>query len=172
MNTGKTNSIVLTEGPSRAAARCCTALALLLAAPCLFAQTPTSIPVPSQLTTANTILLVNAGSPINHTSQEAYIAVYQALLASKRFTLATKPADAELVLEISVPFAVNPLCLKLDIRDIKTQTLLWSISEPIGGNTSYITAVRPKYMLTAATDLVTDLNALASGSIAPQPTKK
>jgi len=145
---------------------------LLCAAPYLFAQTPTSIPIPSQLTTATTVLLVNAGSPINHTAQEAYIAFYKALLASKRLTLANKPADAELALELSVPFAVNPLCLKLDIRDIKTQTLLWSISEPIGGSTSYITSVRPQYMLTAATDLVTDLNALASGTIAPQPTKK
>src|SRR6202012_3314822 len=82
-----------------------TALALIIAAPA-FAQnnnpSADSVPVPSQLTSARTAFIANAGGPLNYLNQEAYIDFYRALAASKRFQFTAKPADAELSLELSV----------------------------------------------------------------------
>jgi hypothetical protein len=156
------------------------ALAISLAvASGLSAQAPISVPIPSQLQTAKTAFIVNAGGPINYLDQEAYIYFYQALQASKRFQLTAKPADAELSMELSLTSHIDEisnvhipsdlLILRLNIRDVKSQSLLWSLTEPVHGGS--LSGISGKDLATSATDLVTDFNTLISGPLVAPPVR-
>jgi len=145
------------------------ALATLFATSCLHAQ---STPVPTQLGTAKTVFIANAGGPLNYLNEEAYIDFYQALSAAKLFQIVALPANAELTMELSVTSHLSRTTLgtipdapflQLAIRDVKTQSLLWSLTEPIGADTLATTS--RKDIATAASDLVTDFKTLRSGTI-------
>jgi len=144
------------------------ALATLFTTACLSAQT---VPVPSQLKTAQTAFVVNAGGPSYSLNRDAYVDFYQALASSKRFQLTTVPSAAELSLELSIDSSLHGVSsglsystttLRLNIRDIKTQNLLWSITEPLSTNSWE--AVSSKNLLTASSALVSELNTLSLSS--------
>lgn len=144
------------------------ALATLFTTACLSAQT---VPVPSQLKTAQTAFVVNAGGPSYSLNRDAYVDFYQALASSKRFQLTTVPSAAELSLELSIDSSLHGVSsglsystttLRLNIRDIKTQNLLWSITEPLSRNS--LESVSSKNLLTATSALVSELNTLSVSS--------
>jgi hypothetical protein len=140
------------------------------------AQTPNPVTMPSQLATATTIFLAYAGAPVGLSSQIAvpqlaYADVQNALLPAGRYTIATKPADAELSMRLSIE---ENLDLRLAIFDTKTGMLLWTIDEGVEGANRKETAI--KNLNDAAVKLVNDLNMLAAcpppAASAPAPIKK
>jgi len=153
---------------------------LLISSMSLCAQSPAAIKIPSQLATAKTIFVANAGSTPSYPmgATLVYTGVYQALAEGHRYTLASAPADADLVLETSyvawyggdhyqIPI-YSTLYSQLVIRDAKTQSLLWTISEPIGSTANQKTF--EKYVSDSGAKLVADLIALANGNtVAPNP---
>jgi hypothetical protein len=111
------------------------ALLMLITSMALTAQT--TIPIPAQLDSAQTVFLANAGGPDNTLSQFAYKNFYHAVLTSKRFRLVSRPADADLSFELTTTQSVGSkltartAVLVLNIRDAKTQSLLWSFTESV-----------------------------------------
>lgn len=168
----------VTEGPSRAAAHpylrdvgfgFALGVALLCSSP-LFAQASHPIaPLPSQLRTAHTLFLANAGSTENVDSANAYYGVYLALAANNRYHLTETPAEAELSLEVSLDNQMSSvsngnsytdIVLRLVIRDIKTHSLIWTLFEPVvhyGSNQKTL----DKNLAAAVSRIVDDLNLLA-----------
>ena len=146
---------------------------LLLAVAPLVAQAPVVIPIPAQLSTAQTAFVANAGGPDNYLNQIAYKSLYQALLNWKHFQLATRPADAELSFELTTSQRSGPTLtahtvLELNIRDIKTQNLLWSFTEPVN---SAATPMASDFA-SVASKLIADYNGLISGTLLSEPAPK
>jgi len=142
--------------------------ALLVLPTQLRAQAIAAAPVPTQLTTATTAFLANAGID-NTNSTEAYNTFYQGLDSWNHFHLKPIPAAAELTFELQVNGVITDVIngssigtsyLRLVIRDTKTGALLWSLSENIRP------AARQKTFATnlndAAAKLLTDLKALSA----------
>ena len=126
-----------------------------------------SYTVPSQFRTAKTVFLANAGGNENELIALGYTGFYRALLASGRYTLVTAPADAELVFELSgysPTTVVNgssypyTTAFRLVVRDLKTQTMLWTMYEEIDRSSLQ------KGVDQALGRLVADLQALAAGT--------
>ena len=174
----KKHSRILAEGPSRTAAHSylrgvgfgfALAIALFCSSP-LFAQASRPIaPLPSQLSTAHTLFLANAGSTENIESTNAYYGVYLALAANNRYHLTETPAEAELSLEVSLDNQISSISngnsdtdivLRLAIRDTKTHSLIWTLFEPVvhyGSNQKTL----DKNLDAAVSRIVDDLNSLA-----------
>lgn len=110
-------------------------------------------PVPAQIPTAKRAFLSNAGGVVNHNApppgtgfsggpDRAYNQFYAAVKKTGEFELAAAPAEADVILEIRFdePYywlgkgdiAVDPQ-IRLVIRDPRTHTALWGITEHIGG---------------------------------------
>jgi hypothetical protein len=174
----KLHSRILTEGPSRTAARSylrgvCLGFAFGIALLCgspLFAQASHPIaPLPSQLRAAHTLFLANAGSTENVDSANAYYGVYLALAANNRYHLTETPAEAELSLEVSLDNQMSSVSngnsythtvLRLVIRDTKTHSLIWTLFEPVVGEGSNQKTL-DKNLDAAVSRIVDDLNSLA-----------
>jgi hypothetical protein len=133
---------------------------LLLAAPMLSAQQlAPSAPVPASILTAQKVFIANAGTDA-FTSQvfkelgvsgtDPYNIVYAAVKSWGKYHLVSTPADAEMVFEIRVTAALTEACgrtnwdferalaagtpqfqTELTIRDARTQSLLWIVTEPV-----------------------------------------
>ncbi len=142
----------------------------LLSAASLCAQTAPATPVPTQLTSAKTIFLGNGGALFeNKYGTFAYNSLYQKLSALNRYQLKGAPADAELSFEVSLNIAVSDATngtsisrpyLNLVIRDVKTHTLLWTLSERISG--AFREKSLEKNIDEAVAKIVADLNTLTS----------
>ena len=145
--------------------------ALLISSMNLSAQSPNPFPPPSQFATAKTVFLAWAGAPPGSnawipTTQLVITDVQKALLTTGRYTQVGKPADADLSLRLSIEGGL----IRLAIFDTKPGALLWTIDEGIEGANRKETAI--KNLNDAAVRIVSDLEALASGTTvaAPQPT--
>ena len=168
---GSTMINITTKSISNITQRSLLALTLLLVlGPHLCAQATASAPLPTQLLTANTAFLANAGID-NTTSTEAYNAFYQGLDTWNHFHLKPTPAAAELTFELSINTLVsnvnngsslNTTYLQLVIRDTKTGALLWSLSENIRPAGRQKTL--DKNLNDAATKLIEDLKAVTTTS--------
>jgi hypothetical protein len=124
--------------------------------PAAFAQMPAYTkpgPVPVALLNAKSIFVSNGGAdsglfpePFSGDPDRGYTEFYAALKAAADYTLATEPAQADLVLEIRLlaPYgpsnpskpagAADPLpSFRLVVYDAKTHFVLWTITEPIEG---------------------------------------
>jgi hypothetical protein len=111
---------------------------LLIAPSGLGAQAAPSAPVPTQIGSAHTLFLTNAGDVDNATNQRAYNAVYAALQKSNRFQLATAPEKADLLLELHCfnealtepgQNAMGRHRVRVDIIDPVSRRTLWTITE-------------------------------------------
>ena len=144
---------------------------LVLAALPLCAQTPSNAPIPAQLTTAKTVFVANAGSRNDQLALVAYDNLYQALVSGNRYHLATTPAEADLVLEVSV-IQTDALTgyTKLVIRDAKSQTLLWTTYNGIAAAGREKTF--EKNIANSAVQLVTNLNSLVTSTPINVPAAK
>jgi hypothetical protein len=120
------------------------------------AQSPTVIPVPSQLATAKTVFVGYAGTQIIATGAQAgpsaYDDVQRELAASGRYTITSKPADAELSLRISIEADSD---IRLTAFDTKTGMILWTFDEELLNSSA-------KNVNNAAIKLVHDLEAVAT----------
>ena len=124
-----------------------------------------------QLTTAQTVFVANAGGPDNSLSQFAYKSFYHSLIDWKRFRLASRPADADLSFELTAvqragtTLNTRMTVLVLIIRDVKTQNLLWSLSEPASSKAE----ISISEMDATTSKLVADYNALVAGTLRYEP---
>jgi hypothetical protein len=91
-------------------------------------------PIPPQLSTAKKVFISNAGGePLNdgkHRPLQPYNAFYATMKGWARFELVPTPADADLVLQVSVALS-EPLILRLTILDSRTQATLWELDQDI-----------------------------------------
>lgn len=107
--------------------------------------------VPRLVWQAHSVFLSNAGSdaglfphPFSGTQDRAYARFYERLAASGRFTMASVPADGNLVLELSLASPSGPLgddkqkgtadplpTFKLVIYDNASHYILWTITQTI-----------------------------------------
>lgn len=99
-------------------------------------------PLPSQITNAKNVFVANGGDDPHFKSlgpQRAYNQFYSALKDWGHYELVGSPADADVVLEISLTTQLsqfgsdlrNMPLLKLVIADPKTHTLLWVSQEEL-----------------------------------------
>jgi hypothetical protein len=146
-------------------------LGILLSAATLHAQTPITAPLPAQLSTAHTVFLANAGSNTDADSSYAYSSVYRKLEEWGGSPLATTPADADVLLELSVdayvfagaaPTGAPVWHLHLAIRDPKTDALLWVVNEPV--QNAVLASSRSRNFDAAITKLIADLKVLSAGN--------
>jgi hypothetical protein len=150
------------------------ALVLMISISELKAQTANAVLVPSQLATAKTAFVGYGGASTSLPApvvQSSYPDVQRALVASNRYTLTAKPADAELSLRVSLE---DNWALRLAVFDTKTGMLLWTIDEPIVGAARKETQI--KNVNDAAIKVVSDLTELSNGqpstsTALPSPTK-
>lgn len=119
-------------------------IAIVLFVPHLIAQQPAEVPsapVPSQILNAKKVFVANAEGD-NDPRIAKYVGgpdgVYNQFYAdvknSGRFEVVAAPADADVVLQVTLTvFAVVPGYprFRLAILDPKSNVLLWTISEPV-----------------------------------------
>jgi hypothetical protein len=149
---------------------------ILLAALPLAAQAPVA-PLPAQLTSAKTVFLANAGSSAgsadyNQLAIIAYNSSYQALVAENNYHLTLTPTDADLIFEISVIGDGRLFTgrTRLVVRDVKSQSLLWTISEDIKASSRE--KEFQKNAAISAAKLVSDLNTLITVAPVSVPAAK
>lgn len=108
-------------------------------------QPPTEAPIPSQIAAAKKVFVSHGdtdwtargeGEVFSGGPDRAYNQFYPAIKSWARYELVAAPADADLVLEISFRDELSRLysgsCrFVLNVKDQKTQILLWSFSERI-----------------------------------------
>ena len=176
-DTGKKNSIVLTKGQACGYFRGTGAALLLAAITGLHAQTATSAPIPSQLTTSSKVFLSNAGEESNELSERAYTQIFNGLTQGQHYQLVSSPASADLIFElhyIAQSGQVNVtngntfgasyvFRIRLVILDRATHATLWTVTEFLDQN-----AHKHDFDLEFADTVnlvLADVQALASGQM-------
>jgi hypothetical protein len=146
---------------------------ILPAASAQLAQTASSVPaapLPSQILTAKKVFLSNTGVG----TSRSYDAFYAAIKSWGQYSIVAAPADADLVLEISLSSQITAVSgskesgcdsssssrFKLVLVDPKTRIVLWTISETIKPFARQKTG--EKNMDDAINKLVGDLKALTA----------
>ena len=149
------------------------AFILLISSMSICAQSATTIKIPSQLGSAKTIFVGYEGAPMGIDTVPGIpvtllviTGVQEALSKSGRYTQVDKPGDAELSCRLSVQAGYG---LRLAVFDTKTGALLWTIDEPFNWGVRKETII--KNINDATSKVVSDLDALASGTAAFGPTK-
>ncbi len=149
-------------------------VAAMLAGTDLHAQQPVGpppAPVPSQILNAKRVFIANATG--DHDLRIAkymggpdgiYNQFYADVESGGRFELAAAPADADLVLNVTLGiFPLNPgyAGFRLSIIDPKSSILLWTISEPI--DPAFLAKTAHKNMVASLGRLADDLRSLTPG---------
>lgn len=120
-------------------------IAVLLLAPAINAAPPKDVgpaPVPPQITAAKKVFIANAGEDPYFKElgrQRSYNHFYAAVKNWGRFELVSRPADADLILEICLAGTLDRYgdrleivpVLKLTIVDPATGILLWTLTEEL-----------------------------------------
>jgi hypothetical protein len=165
--------------PARLARVAVSSLALLfiaiLATPTLQAQKlpePADVaaaPVPAQIVAAKKVFIGNNASDHDVRiakyiggSDGIYNQFYADLKSGGKFELVSAPADADLVLEVSIgmsPLVVNYAGVRLAIVDPETNVLLWNLSEPV--DPAFLAKTARKNIAASLQKLVNDLEFLA-----------
>ena len=149
------------------------AVSLFCATTALSAQTL----VPSQFATAHTVFFASGGAPGSggHEKQIAeivYTTFYKALSAVGRYQLVENPSSADLAMNISAQSRISDVTngsstdsayLRLEIYDVKTHMLIWTINEDVQG--AFREKTFQRNVDTAVTALIDDLNTLANGNL-------
>ena len=138
-------------------------LALLLAAPVLYAQSTTSVPAPPQLAVAKSIFISNASEGVGTASDAYYNQFIAAVQNLNPFTIVTSPYKADLIIQIGQRDGMiytdrstsGGLYDTLRIADPKSQVILWSVSEL--SSYSIFQATRDKNAQDAVNRLAADL---------------
>jgi hypothetical protein len=148
---------------------------LILLSVDLPAQTSQDAPPPADFATAQTAFIAIAGVPFGDSRQKQYVGMiyngfYQQFVAWNKYKLTASPRDADLAFEISLHTSFSEVTggssvgfayLQLNIRDIKTRALLWTLDEPITNALREKTAQHNLEL--AIGQLIEDLKLLAAG---------
>lgn len=152
-----------------------------------------SAPIPTQITTAKKVFIANAGgdesrvyeSVPNGAADRSYNLFYAAIKDANRYELVGSPAEADLLFEIRftvMPSATNVFKgdtigavfdpqFRLEIRDPKTNALLWGFTEHM--EWALLQGNRSKNFDQAAARIATRVLALAAraagGTMPPKP---
>jgi hypothetical protein len=109
----------------------------------LVAQSAPSSMIPSQITTAKTVFIANAGEEDNGLSERAYASLYQSLQQNDHYQLVPSSAAANLILELHYMAPPNIVTdgssnysfrFRLVIIDRESHTTLWSVTEFLDTN--------------------------------------
>jgi hypothetical protein len=132
-------------------------------------------PAPSEIATAHTIFLNNAGADANFplSGEQSYNAVYAALQTWGHYQLVSSPAQADLILQLrgiapitdlvgdrGGTYSLTSPAFQLIFKDRKTATALWTITSPVTivGKKE----VRDRWTSIAITNLVSRIKVLAN----------
>jgi hypothetical protein len=130
------------------------------------AQTPQDTPVPADFATKQSAFIASAGSLWLAPKEKllvsmVYDSFYRQLNTWNRYKITASPNDADLAFEISIQDISDQAYLRLNIRDIKTHALLWTLHEHVDG------AFREKTFQhnvdVSVGELIEDLKSLAAG---------
>ena len=139
-------------------------------------------PLPSQLFTAKTMFISNAGGEAdpNDThrrtgykveANRTYNLVYAAMKSWGRYQLVSTPAEADLVVEVHFVESMKYLDqFRLTVFDPKTHTLLWTLSRSI--EPAFFQHNRDKNFDLAINGLVDELKDLVQPGSAPDGGKR
>ena len=110
---------------------------------------PVAAPIPAQITAARKAFISNGGADVAAEAtfkragepDQAYNRFYSAMQGWGRYELVSTPGEADVVFEIrfTAPMywdgnlAIYEPQFGLNIFDVKTHVLLWSVSEPVEG---------------------------------------
>jgi hypothetical protein len=146
------------------------ALAIALpAAPALLAQHAaqpvlSQAPVPAQIKTARKLFISNAGgepSSGNADPDRGYNELYGAIQGMGNYELVAGPAEADLVLELSVVLspAQRDSRIRWVVLDPKTRVTLWALTEYV--RDTYLPETHRKNFDLAMTEIMNDYKKLA-----------
>jgi|SRR5690348_9589870 len=156
------------------------ALASSARAQSMSAPAQPSAPVPAQLLAAKSVFIANGGYDAESLDQlqtkgdgrdAPYDQIYAAMKTWGRYTLASAPADADLIFTIrltspldgcggNIPRSYYAPQLTLTIVDVKTHFTLWSITEPV--QSALLASNWKKNFGSAITALVNDVKNIVS----------
>ncbi len=104
---------------------------ILPAVTSLRAEDPPAAPLPTEILAARRVFIANGGGDPN-TAGAIYNELYADMKAWGHYQLVRDPSEADLVLQIRFGriFMGTP-GIKLELRDPKTNTLLWTLDEVI-----------------------------------------
>lgn len=162
----------------------CVTVAVLALVPVLGAEQfkgPAAAPVPPQVAAAHSVFIANAGGEsldtvidqtvFNGGPDRPYNEFYAAMQAWGRYQIASSPAAADLVFQISWNLSDTGLKLpvlgqlRLLIIDPKTNVTLWSFTEYVRG--AVLLGNRDKNFDYAMTAIVNRMKALEGPAVAP-----
>lgn len=136
------------------------------------ADAPVVAPVPAQVINAKRIFVANGAgdndpaiSKYTNGADGLYNQFYADIKALGRYELVSSPADADIVLELKVDYAVfnrgfvYPKC-GVAVRDPKSNVQLWSFNEPIEG--AFLAKTGRKNVAQALSNLADDLKKLVA----------
>jgi hypothetical protein len=121
------------------------ALVLTVAAQSQPSTEISAAPLPGQLLAAKRMFIANGAgdndpgiTKYTNGPDGLYNQLYADVKALGRYELVTSPSDADVVLELRIEYAVfnhdfTYPKLKAEIRDPKTNVLLWTFTEPVNG---------------------------------------
>jgi hypothetical protein len=151
------------------------ALAVLSFVPFSPAQQPPDVaaaPLPAQLLHAKRVFIVNAEGDSDQRiakyvggTNGIYNQFYADVKTSSRFEIADSPADADVVLSVTLTvFAVVPGYprFRLSILDPKSNVLLWTISEPV--DPAFLTKTARRNVAESLSRITADLIAIVPKS--------
>jgi hypothetical protein len=134
------------------------------------ADIPAAAPVPAPLMNAKRVFIANAAgdndpaiAKYTNGADGLYNQFYADIKALGRYELVSSPADADVVMGVVVDYAffnhefTYPK-FKLEVRDPKTNVLLWTFSEPVEG--ALLTKTGRKNVAQALSKLTDDLKKL------------
>lgn len=162
----------------------CVTVAVLALVPVLGAEQfkgPAAAPVPPQVAAAHSVFIANAGGEsldtvidqtvFNGGPDRPYNEFYAAMQAWGRYQIASSPAAADLVFQISWNLSDTGLKLpvlgqlRLLVIDPKTNVTLWSFTEYVRG--AVLLGNRDKNFDYAMTAIVNRMKALEGPAVAP-----
>jgi hypothetical protein len=130
------------------------------------AQTSQDAPLPADFATAQTAFIGSAGAPALVPNEKPVVGIiydsfYRQLNTWNRYKITASPKDADLAFEISMQTVADMSYMQLNIREVKTNVLLWTLHEHVAG------AIREKTFQhrvdVCVGQLIEDLKLLAAG---------
>jgi hypothetical protein len=112
-------------------------------------------PIPSQVLAAQKIFIANGGGSRVFGVGAPYNEFYADMKSWGHYQLVSSPSEADVVLEVGVIRPMSEAQIRLEWRDPKTNTLLWTIDEMLRG-------YNEKGVDEAVDKLIDDLKALTA----------
>jgi len=137
------------------------------------ADTPAAAPMPAQLLSAKRVFIANGAgdndpgiTKYTYGPDGLYNLFYADVKTLGRYDVVMSPSDADVVLELKVDYALYNHNFpypkfRVEIRDPKTNVLLWSFTEPVNG--AFLAKTGRKNVSLAISTLADDLKKIGTG---------